>query len=244
MSAASQSESLTQWKRVAVVNTLRNCQLFAGLPAEDLERVAEITTLKSLSKGEYVFREGQPSQGFYVVQSGAINVHRVNPAGKEQVIHVFRPGESFAEVTLATDTGYPADARALEPSQLLMIDKIGFIALLKRQPELALRMLGSMSLHLRVLVGQLEDLTLKDVETRLANWLVKRCPDPNSTEPVEIQLHMTKRVLAAELGTVSETFSRTLAKFREQKLITVKGRVVTVLNPARLHALLKRNLGE
>jgi CRP/FNR family transcriptional regulator len=105
-------------------------------------------------------------------------------------------------------------------------------------------MLGSMSMHLRVLVGQLEDLTLKDVETRLANWLIKRCPNPESTNPVTIELKMTKRVLAAELGTVSETFSRTLAKFRELKLLNVKGKTVTVLCPARLTALLRRNLGE
>jgi CRP/FNR family transcriptional regulator len=97
---------------------------------------------------------------------------------------------------------------------------------------------------LRVLVGQLEDLTLKDVETRLANWLVKRCPDPQNERPVRIELTMTKRVLAAELGTVSETFSRTLAKFRQQKLIAVKGRAVTVLSPPKLAALLRRNLGE
>lgn len=105
-------------------------------------------------------------------------------------------------------------------------------------------MLGSMSSHLRVLVGQLEDMTLKDVETRLANWLVKRCPDPQSTRPVRIELKVTKRVLAAELGTVSETFSRTLAKFREQKLISVKDKNVTVLSPAKLNALLRRHLGE
>jgi CRP/FNR family transcriptional regulator len=75
-------------------------------------------------------------------------------------------------------------------------------------------MLGSMSLHLRTLIAQLEDLMLKDVETRLANWLIKRCPNPESTQPVVIELKTTKRVLAAELGTVSETFSRTLATFR------------------------------
>ena len=97
---------------------------------------------------------------------------------------------------------------------------------------------------LRTLVGQLEDLTLKDVETRLANWLVKRCPDPQGETPVKIELTMTKRVLAAELGTVSETFSRTLAKFREQKLLAVKGKTITVLSPRKLSALLRRNLGE
>jgi CRP/FNR family transcriptional regulator len=105
-------------------------------------------------------------------------------------------------------------------------------------------MLASMSGHLRALVGQLEDLTLRNVETRLANWLIKRCPDPASDKPVTIHLTITKRVLAAELGTVSETFSRTLAKFREQKLVTVKGKTLVLLSPVRLTALLRENLGE
>jgi CRP/FNR family transcriptional regulator len=236
--------ALAEFKQIAIVNTLRTCQLFAGLAQSDLENIAAVTVLKSLEKDDYLFHEGDQAYGFYVVQRGAVNVHRVNATGKEQIIHVFRTGESFAEATLATDRGYPADARALEPTQVLLVQKEGILALLKRQPELALRMLGSMSSHLRVLVGQLEDLTLKDVETRLANWLVKRCPDPQSDRPVRIELTMTKRVLAAELGTVSETFSRTLAKFRQLKLITVKGRAVTILSPAKLATLLRHNLGE
>jgi CRP/FNR family transcriptional regulator len=105
-------------------------------------------------------------------------------------------------------------------------------------------MLGSMSVHLRTLIAQLEDLTLKDVETRLANWLIKRCPNPESARPVVIELKTTKRVLAAELGTVSETFSRTLATFRQQKLVAVKGKALTVLCPLKLKELLRRNLGE
>jgi len=236
--------SPNDFKTIAIANTLRSCRLFAGLPPADLENIAAVTVLKSLEKGDYLFKEGAPAHGFYVVQRGAVNVHRVNAAGKEQVIHIFLAGESFAEVALASDTGYPADARAIEPTQVLLVQKGGILALLKRQPELALRMLGSMSNHLRVLVGQLEDLTLKDVETRLANWLIKRCPNPQSDQPVHIELTITKRMLAAELGTVSETFSRTLAKFREQKLLAVKGKTITVLSPVKLHALLRRNLGE
>lgn len=238
------AESLAELRQAATVNTLRTCQLFAGLPLADLKTIAGISVLKSLGKGDYLFHERDPSRGFYVVQKGAINVHRVSASGKEQIIHVFRAGESFAEATLATDSGYPGDARALEPTQVLLVQKHEFIARLKRQPELALRMLGSMSQHLRVLVGLLDDLTLKDVETRLANWLVKRCPNPEAQTPVRIELTMAKRVLAAELGTVSETFSRTLAKFREQKLVAVNGKTVTVLSPAKLFALLRRNLGE
>ena len=238
------SPALVELRRAAIANTLQSCQLFGGLPPSDLDQIATITVVKPLEKDEYLFHEGDPARGLYIVQRGSVNVHRVNAAGKEQIIHIFRTGESFAEVALATERGYPAEARALEPTQVLLVQKEGILALLRSQPELALRMLGSMSSHLRVLVGQLEDLTLKDVETRLANWLIKRCPDPRSERPVRIELTMTKRVLAAELGTVSETFSRTLAKFRQQKLLTVKGKTVVVLSPARLAALLRRNLGE
>jgi len=235
---------LEDLKQFAITNSLRSCQLFTGLALEDLNAIANFTTVKLLERGEYLFHEGDPAHGFYIVQRGAVNVHRVTAAGKEQVIHVFRTGDSFAEVALASATGYPADARALETTQVLLVQKEGMLALLKRQPQLALRMLGSMSSHLRVLVGQIEDLTVRDVETRLANWLVKRCPNLQSEAPVRIELAMTKRVLAAELGTVSETFSRTLAKFRGQKLIAVKGKTVTVLSPVKLNALLRYNLGE
>src|SRR5215469_2989216 len=168
---------LAEFKKIAIVNTLRSCQLFVGLPPADLENIADVAMVKSLEKGDYLFHEGDTARGFYVMQRGAVNVHRVNAAGKEQIIHIFRAGDSFAEAALASTTGYPADARAIEPTQVLLIQKDGILALVRQQPELALRMLGSMGSHLRVLVGQLEDLTLKDVETRLANWLVKRCPN-------------------------------------------------------------------
>jgi len=225
-------------------NTLRSSQLFVGLPAADVEMIAAMAVPKHLEKGDYLFRAGDSAAGFYVMQKGAINVHRVSAAGKEQVIHVFRPVESFAEAALASAGGYPADARAVADSIVLLIPKAGFVDLLRNRPELALRMLGSMAQHLRVVIGLVDDLMLKDIETRLANWLVKRCRAPLQETPQTIQLDGTKRVLAAEMGTTSETLSRTLAKFREQKLLRVTGNIITVMRPAALEKLLRRNLGE
>ena len=228
-------------KLTGLTSTLRCCQLFTGLSDEDLAVVASFTVVLSLPSGKYLFQEGEPARGFYLVRSGAINVHRVSAAGKEQVIHVFRTGESFAEAALATPTGYPAHARAIEPSTVLLIPKAPVLALIGRRPDLALRMLGSMSAHLRVLVGMLDDLTLKDVETRLLNWLVKR--GRNETNGV-IPLSGPKRVLAAELGTSSETLSRTLGRLRDQRVIAVGARTITVLDAAALLSHLRRNLGE
>ena len=161
-------------------------------------------------------------------------------AGKEQVIHVFRAGESFAEAALASPSGYLADARAVEPSTVLLIPKVEILELLGRRPDLALRMLGSMSAHLRVLIGMLDDLTLKDVDTRLLNWLIKH----GHGRPGTIPLPGTKRVLAAELGTSSETLSRTLGRLRDKQLISVAAKTITVNNFPALEAVLRRNLGE
>ncbi len=232
------------FRQLVIENTLRSCQLFVGLSAGDIEAIASFTIPKHLAKGDYLFREGDRSEGFYIIQKGAINVHRVSAAGKEQVIHVFYPIDSFAEATLATEGGYPADARATESSAVLLVPKKDFIDLLRKRPELALRMLGSMSQHLRVIVGLLDDLTLKDMETRLANWILKRCPRPVSDRPVEIKLDRTKRVLAAEMGTTSETLSRTLGKFRDQKLLQIVDKRIIVTQPRKLDALLRKHLGE
>ena len=234
---------MTGLRNAALAATLRSCQLFSGLPAAELAAITDFATLRSVPKDAYLFHEGDPSEGFYVVQKGAINVHRVSGAGKEQVIYVFRAGESFAEASMAVERGYPADARAIENSSIVVIPKAPFLALLGRRPELGLRMLGSMSQHLRVLVGLVEDLTLKDVETRVVNWLVKRCPRDAGGE-VTIQLETTKRLLAAELGTSSETLSRTFARLREDHLLEVHGNRLRISDPDALRARFSRLLGE
>ena len=228
---------LAEFRRSEIVAIFRECPLFEGVSDGDLISIAAITAVKSFRKGDYLFHEGTPVHGFYVVYSGAVKVHRVSFAGKEQVLHVYRPHESFGEEALISELGYAADACPVEDAVVLMVQKPEFLGLLRRQPDLALCMLRSMSQHLSNLVELLDDLTLKDVKTRLANWLLQHCPNPESAEPYRIELAMTKRVLAAELGTVSETFSRTIAKFRKQRLITVEGNTFTLLCPIKLTQL-------
>ena len=237
------STDVASLRTTAIAAALRSCQLFAGISAKELEEIASFCRVKTLPKGSYLFHEGDPSEGFYVMQKGVINVHRVSAAGKEQVICLFHAGDSFAEASLAVESGYPANARAIEGSSVVVVPKAPFLAMLARRPELGLRMLGSMSQHLRVLVGLVEDLTLKDVETRVINWLVKRAPR-DATGAVTIKLGMTKRVLAAELGTSSETLSRTFARLREEKLLEVNGGRLRVSDVNALRTKFSRLLGE
>lgn len=228
-------------KLTGLVSTLRCAQLFSGLSAEDLATLAAFAVVVRLEKDQVLFREGEPARGCFLVQAGAVTVFRLSPGGKERVIYVFRTGESLAEAALASPTGYPANARALEPSTVLMLPKGPLLELIGKRPDLAMRMLGAMSSHLRVLVGMIEDLTLKDVETRLLHWLVRRL---GSAKAGRIDLPGTKRALAAELGTSGETLSRTLATLRERGWLSVSGRTLTVRDRAAVEARLRRNLGE
>jgi CRP/FNR family transcriptional regulator, dissimilatory nitrate respiration regulator len=217
-----------------ILAALRRSRLFADASPTESLQIASISLLKAVRKDEYLFYENTPLPGFYIVETGAIKVRRISSTGVEQVLHVFRPSESFGEEMLFIESGYPADACALEGSRVILVRRQEFISLLRRNPEMALRVLRSMDGHLRNLVGLLDDLMLKDVKTRLVNWLLQHCPDPQSREPYTIHLQSTKRMLASELGTVSETFSRTLAKFRKEKLLSVDRDAITLTSPLRL----------
>lgn len=219
-------------RRTALSASLRRSRMFADLSSENLEAVAGVCTVKSLAKGEMLFREGDRAEGFYVLQTGAISVFKLTADGREQIICVFRPPESFAEVTLATVEAYPAHAVALEPSQVILVQRAGFRELLCRKPELSLHMLASMSLHLKHLVQTLQDYKGRQIEGRLADWLLRHAPAGAS----EFTLPVTKKNLAGQLGVTSETLSRTLARFRAEELIRVDGPRVRLLAPAGLRA--------
>lgn len=222
---------------------LQGCRMFESLNAADLSRISEFAVLRKVRKGEFLFREGEPTRGFYIVRSGAVNVHRIAPDGREKTIHLFRAGESLAEATVAEGTGYPAHACAVEPTSVIFIPREDFLDLLKRHPELALRMLSSLSQHLRILVNALDDMTRKDVETRLAHWLLKRCPSPRSAQPADVRLDVTKTVLAAELRVRNETLSRALNRLVATGFIESGGRTVRVLDPLRLETALQLGFG-
>ena len=222
----------------ALLSALRSCRMFESLSSGDLQGIAEFASLRRVARGEFLFREGEPTSGFFVTHSGAINVHRIAPDGREKSIRVFRAGESFAEATLPDGAGYPAHACCVEDGNVVFIPRGQFLELLKVRPDLSLRMLSSMSHHLRIPVNALDDLTQKDVETRLTIWLLKRCPQPLTSQAAEITLDVSKTMLAAELRIRNETLSRAIAKLRLFNLIVSKGRTIQVINPLQLDSWL------
>jgi CRP/FNR family transcriptional regulator len=211
------------------------------LPDEDVERIAGYVVPRRLAKNEYLFHEKDPAEGFFIVRRGLINVHRRAPDGREQVIHIFRPGETLAEVALVGPIGYPADARAEADGEVLLVPRDAFLRHQQENGRLAWLMLASMSQHLRNLVSALENLRLKDAETRFLHWLLSKTPmgdDPAA----RVELGMSKGLLASELGIRQETFSRILAKFRDAGLLEVDGQSLILTDLPALRADYENNL--
>ncbi len=223
-------------RQTVISATLRRCRMFAALSPGDLAAVAEGCSLRSLQKGDLLFRQGEKSEGFYVMQTGSVSIYSLTPDGRERIICVFRPCESFAEVTLATVETYPANAVALESSQVIVVSKPHFRDLIRRQPELSLQMLGSMSLHLKHLVQSLQDIKGRQIEYRLAEWLLAQSPAVAAGCPIAFDLAVTKKVLAGQLGVTSETLSRAFARFRRERLIVVEGARIQILDGRGLQA--------
>ena len=197
---------------------------FGGVTPEARAALIEQGAVRTVEAGTILFQEGDSYRGFYLLIAGAVHIYRLSPDGRMLVLHVIRPGESFAEVPLfeeRTDPGYPATAEALEDSALVFFSAGHFLEFVDAHPRTALHMLGQMARRLRAAVRQLDAVSLRDVQERLARHLVEQVPtapdDPDT--PPTITLDIPKSVLAAELGTVPETLSRALRSLEEQDLI-------------------------
>ncbi|MBE0569008.1 MAG: Crp/Fnr family transcriptional regulator [Deltaproteobacteria bacterium] len=215
---------------------LRKAPLFASLPEEDLLWVASLAVPRRFGKKEAVFREGDRAEGFFVVASGKVKVFKLSEEGKEQVLHVLEPGQSFAEAALFEGGFYPAHAETLAETEMLLLPKRPFLEALEKRPKVAIRMLGSLSRWLRQMTSLVENLSLRDVETRLLLFLSEELKERGIPlrDGATLELAFTKNVLASRLGTVPETFSRALKKLQEEGRIEVRGKRIRIVSAASI----------
>lgn len=216
---------------------LRGVPLFAGLTDEDFDALFDIGRVREHARGDLLFSDGEPAAGFFVVLSGKVKVYKLSAEGKERILHIIHPGGTFAEAAIFGDGLYPAYAEPLQKSILLFLPKESFLSLLTANSRIAINMIAGLSLFLRQFAGQIEELTFKDVPSRLARYLLEVAA--GSTQRVE--LPVSKSQLASNLGTVSETLSRTLRKLADEDLIQVDGKMFKVLDYERLQDLAEKS---
>jgi CRP-like cAMP-binding protein len=218
---------------------LRRCPLFAGLQERDLHKIRAVATPRQLGKREVLFSDGGEAKGFYVILTGKVKLYKISPEGKEQILHIVSAPDTFAEAALFLEGTYPAFAEAWMDSQLLFFPKRNFIELIEKNPQLSINMIVSLSQYLKRFAALIEELSLKEVSSRIAKYLIDLClkSSGEGKGPREIELDLSKTQLAAKLGTISETLSRTLAKMKAKRIIDVKKNRILILNQELLEEI-------
>jgi len=213
---------------------VRSITFFEGLPDEKLARIADIAVIKHYDKGEVLFEADVPAHGFFAPVSGRVKIYRTSPSGKEHILHVFGPGEAFGEVPVFEGRTFPAHAQALEACQALFFPRRDFENLIRKDPDIAMKMMAMLSQKLRLLVNKIDDLSLKETPARVASYLLLL---RSSQDSDTLRLDLPKGQIAFYLGTIQETLSRIFKRLTDEEVIAINGREITIINRERLEEL-------
>ncbi len=192
---------------------------------------------RTVPKGDILFHEGDTAEGFFVLTEGCLKLVRYTMQGKEMLVHLVHPGETFAEAAMFGPKTYPATAVALEASEAWLWPKDQLLYLIKCTPELALALVVSLSVWTRQLVTKLELLTQRRVEERLAVYLQGRAGDRKLQSGEVLELTEAKQLIAAQIGTAPEVLSRLFRRLEEAEVLLVRGDKVTIIDAGRFAML-------
>jgi len=202
--------------------------LFDSLNADQIELIAASASVRNVSRGEYLFSESQKATAFFIVVSGSVKIFKLSADGMEQILHIQKPGDLVAEGIIFEFDTYPAFCEALEDTVLIRISKPEFLELLKHFPEITFKIMGAYSRRLRQLVFKIEELSLHDVKSRVANYLL--CNAVLTNRQWVVPLTVSKKDLASMLGTIPETLSRTLNFYKKAKIISERKDGIVIIN--------------
>lgn len=214
-----------------VENILSACQLFEHVGVERRHRLASFSTVRKFSKGQMIFRQDDPCPGIYVVDTGMVRIFKTGPSGKEHVLHMISPGNTFAEVAAVGDFPCPAHAEAIAACSCVLVPLEPFRREIQSDHQLCLEMMTALSQWVRRLISLMEDLVLRDAVGRTAQFLLEAETDASGA----VRLPSLKRYVASHLNLTSETLSRTLSRLIEAGLVVeLEGNRVELTDRAKL----------
>jgi CRP-like cAMP-binding protein len=217
---------------------LKRTPLFGVLPRDVADWLIEGGGARAYDKGVVLFQQGTPAEHCYFVLDGWVKVFRSSPAGQETVVHVFRPGEIFAEAVIFMGGKYPVSAETATTCRLMRINGKRLRDCMRETPDLALSMLASASQHLKVLVSQIDQMKRLNAPQRLADFLLSLCPGEHGA--CSIKLPYEKSLIADRLGIKPESLSRALAQLKPLG-VTVLRDEIAVADVGRLRTFIEED---
>jgi CRP-like cAMP-binding protein len=208
----------------------RRVSLFAELEPADLQTLSQVATARHVPAGAAILREAEAGDQFFVVVKGEVKVFVDSPDGREVVLTHLQTGEFFGEMALFEGEPRSASVTALAETELVVLSRNDFFAVLSRDFSLTKKILKTLSARLRRANEVIESLALQDVGGRLARYLI-RLADESGKPAIEgffVVSRPTHQEIANSIGATRETVTRMLKQFEDRKLIRVKGQTVWV----------------
>jgi CRP-like cAMP-binding protein len=209
---------------------LRSHHLFSSLSQDDLMSLLNGAQLQELEKDKTLFCQGDPAEHFYFVITGSVKLYRLPPDGSEKIIEVISANQSFAEAIMFMNRKkYVVTAQAIQPTQLFCFRNQDYLDLIKNNSELAIAVLGTMSMRLHKRIVEIETLSLKNAAHRVVRYLLAQAYESDEYQP-RFEIPVTKRLAAAQLSIQPETFSRIIHKLNDEDIIRLDGKQVTIMD--------------
>ncbi|MCW2248983.1 CRP/FNR family transcriptional activator FtrB [Azospirillum fermentarium] len=217
--------------RVKDQNLVRSLPFFNGLEDDQLAELTRGALLQRFPKETQLFEQGDRPDFLHILIDGTVELYASSADGRETVIELVTPVDSFILAAVLTDTPYLMSSKVLEPAQILMLSAHRLRQQIMQQPKLALTMMASLAGHFRRMVRQVKDLKLRTSTQRLGAWLLHQVPE--TQENGEFDLRVSKQVLAGRLGMSPESLSRAFAALSEHG-VHVRGRQIVVEDAGKL----------
>jgi CRP-like cAMP-binding protein len=208
---------------------LKSSLYFTGLSATELDAIRPLVIEKKAARGEIILNDGEPSEGLFMVISGAVKLFKTSAEGKEQILSIVRAGESFNDGSIFSETPNQASAQAMGTVMLYEIRKADINGILQKYPRFSLNTITILAAQNSRLVSLVEELSFKHVTGRVAKILLDHAGDGSSQG-----LKLTQQDMAALAGTAREVVGRSLKSLEEEGIIRLERHRLVIANKEAL----------
>jgi CRP/FNR family transcriptional regulator len=222
------------------LSQLRHIPIVSILKDSDLKSLTNGMTEAHYDKGQPIFREGDPTEWFHVLTSGAVKCVKTSPQGKEAVLKVLLPGDLFCcEAAVFDGNPHPGCAQPMGPVKVLKIRKETYFRILKQNPEAALEIIKYLGSRLNEAQETAKTFALERADQRIASLLVKLADRVGRKTPkgVLLDIRLSRQDLADMTGLALETTIRILSRLTKKGLLAKSGRSLVIRDVNRLQTL-------
>jgi len=217
------------------VDLIRSVPLFSTLTDEEFNQLRHIFTVKAYHKNQIIFLEEETGSYMYLVLSGKVKVAKSGAAGKETILAIHRTGDFFGEMSLLDGKTAPATVSAMEDAKIISVSGADFHKYLMHNEKVMLQIINVLCSRLRQ-VWQTQSLSSSTADARIRMGIHQLAMRHGIRDAhgIIIDLKITHQELAEMVGTSRETVTRVLARLREQGIIEIDQRRMTLMDDEAL----------